>query len=313
MTRLLHLYAVACLCLMTYASVWAQPGEKTTVWIVTTDASPIYREVADTLRVEVERLNPVGIQWHVVAAKQFESATPVPRLIVTVGTGALAAVVTTVRVSEKSPPVLATLLPRVAFDREIARAPPKLQASAVLLDQPPARQAALIRAALPTAKRIGLLLGPESKPMLGPLQTALVTQGLTAHVEDVTQRGMFTALQNLLDDSDALLALADPAVFNSETVASILTAGYRRKVPLVAFSAAYVKAGALLAIYATPEQVARDGARIVGAVLAGAPLPAPATPSEFTIGINGVVARSLGLSLNEDELGRQIRREEGKP
>ncbi len=280
---------------------------------MTTDTSPIYHEVVDTLRTEVDRIHPANIEWLVVAAKQFESTTPAPRLIVTVGSGAFAAVISAARVGEKSPPVLATLLPRVAFDREIARAPPKLQASAVLLDQPPARQAALIRAALPTAKRIGLLLGPESKPMQNPLQAALGTQGLTAHVEDVTQRSMFAALQDLLDDSDALLALADPAVFNSETVASILTAGYRRKVPLIAFSAAYVKAGALLAIYATPEHVARDGARVVGAVLAGAPLPAPATPSEFTIGINRVVARSLGLSLNEDELRRQIRREEGKP
>jgi hypothetical protein len=298
---------------MTYASAWAQSGGKAAIWIVTTDASPIYREVAETLRVEVERLHPVGIEWLVVPAKEFESATSAPRLIVTVGSGAFAAVVTTARASEKSPPILATLLPRVAFDRDIARAPQKLQASAVLLDQPPARQAALIRAALPTAKRIGLLLGPESKPMLSSVQTALGTQGLATHAEDVTQQGMFAALQNLLDDSDALLALADPAVFNSETVASILTAGYRRKVPLIAFSAAYVKAGALLAIYATPEQVARDGARVVGTVLAGLPLPAPATSSEFTIGINAVVARSLGLSLNEDELRRQIRREEGKP
>lgn len=299
---------------MTYASAWAQPGGKAVIWLVTTDASPIYREVADTMRAEVERLHPAGIEWVVVAAKEFESATPpAPRLIVTVGSGAFAAVVTTLRAGEKSPPILATLLPRVAFDRDIARAPQRPQASAVLLDQPPARQAALIRAALPTAKRIGLLLGPESKPMQSSVQTALSAQGLASHVEDVTQRGMFAALQNLLDDSDALLALADPTVFNSETVASILTAGYRRKVPLIAFSAAYVKAGALLAIYATPEQVAHDGARVVGAVLAGLPLPAPATPSEFTIGINSVVARSLGLSLSEDELRRQMRREEGKP
>lgn len=307
---LLRRLVLAYLCLMTYGLAWAQ---RTTVWVVAADATPVYREVADALRAEIERTQPGSVEWVMVNPQQVELSAPAPRLIVTIGSGALAAVVAKTRPGESFSPILATLLPRAAFDRELARAPRKLNASAILLDQPPARQVTLIRTALPAAKRIGLLLGPESQASATAFRSAMTEQGLLPNVEDVTQRGWFAALQSLLDDSDALLAIADPAVFNSETLGNILTAGYRRKVPLIAFSPAYVRAGALLGLYATPAQVGRAGAESVRAVLAGAALPPPAAPREFAIDVNAAVARSLGFALNEDELRQRMRAGERQP
>lgn len=276
-----------------------------------TDSGPVYREVADTVRVEIERALPGAVQWVVVPAPQIDVSAPSPKMIITVGSGALAAVAALP--ADISAPVLATLLPRLAFDRELGRAAKKLIASAIVLDQPPARQAALIRAALPGARQVGLLLGPESRQMLLPLRSALHEHGFSVHAEDIGQRGMFAALQSILDDSDVVLAVADPAVFNSETIGAVLTAGYRRQVPLVAFSPAYVKAGSLLGLYATPSQVGRAAAEAVRTILAGAPLPIPAAPREFSIDLNAAVARSLGLSLREEEMRRRMGATERTP
>jgi putative ABC transport system substrate-binding protein len=301
-----RLVAVACLCLMTYASAWA---ENAVVTLVVPDSGAVYREVADVLKAEVGRLQPDRVQWHVVTPAQLESLAISPRMVVTIGSAALDAAAkhrAKVGAGETAPALLATLLPRLAFDRAIAQAPNRKNITAILLDQPVGRQAALIRAALPNVKRVGVLLGPESKSGAAALRNALADQGLIPQIEDISGRGLFAAVQDVLDQSDVLLAVADPAVFSGETISSILMAGYRRQVPLIGFSPSYVKSGALIGLYATPAQIARATANVVRDVLSGGPLPSPAVPLEFTVDINSAVARSLGLSLDEQDILKRM-------
>jgi ABC-type uncharacterized transport system substrate-binding protein len=107
-----------------------------------------------------------------------------------------------------------------------------------------------------------------------------------------------------------LLALPDPVVFNSQTAANILTAAYRRQVPLTGFSPAYVKAGALLALYSTPAQVGTRGGELLRQAMTGRPLLPPQSPREFVVAVNQNVARSLGLALDESQLGEQLRQKD---
>jgi len=67
---------------------------------------------------------------------------------------------------------------------------------------------------------------------------------------------LFSDLDELLIDSDVLLAVPDSEIYNSNSIRNILLSSYRRGIPLVGFSQAYVKAGALCAIFSTPEQLA---------------------------------------------------------
>jgi ABC-type uncharacterized transport system substrate-binding protein len=126
----------------------------------------------------------------------------------------------------------------------------------------------------------------------------------------VAQGGLFDALQSVLPDVGVLLALPDPSVFNSQTAANILTAAYRRQVPLVGFSPAYVKAGALLALYSTPAQVGARGGEVLRQALAGKVLPSPQWPREFVVAVNQDVARSLGFALDEARIGEQLRQKD---
>jgi len=83
----------------------------------------------------------------------------------------------------------------------------------------------------------------------------------------------------------------------------------RDKVPLVAFSPAYVRAGALLAIYSTPTQVGTQAARWVLDVLAQRTLPEQAmAPDDFEISVNLEVARVLNLPLDAGQLQLSLKR-----
>jgi ABC-type uncharacterized transport system substrate-binding protein len=81
---------------------------------------------------------------------------------------------------------------------------------------------------------------------------------------------------------------------------NILRTAFLSNVPLFAFSPAYVRAGALAAVYTTPNQVGRQAAEWLVRYLDGRTLPAIQSPREFEISVNRRVARALGLAMEED-------------
>jgi putative tryptophan/tyrosine transport system substrate-binding protein len=307
--RFITLLAIACLCLMTYGSAWS--AGPPVVWVALSEAGGAHAEAAEALRAEFERVQPGRVDWRVAHWSQFSSAKPEPQWVVAVGTTAQRGMQDLFATDSTPPPLLSMLVPRVAFERIADQKRVRAGSlSAVFLDQPPARQMELIRLALPAVRSVGILVGGESRADAAALDSAARERGLRLMTSPVGQSGLFPALQSLLTDAEVLLALPDPAVFNSQTAASILTAAYRRQVPLIGFSPAYVKAGALMAIYSTPAQVGVRGGELLRMGLPGKPLPAPQWPREFVVSINPDVARSLGLLLDGPQLAEQLRQRE---
>ena len=110
-------------------------------------------------------------------------------------------------------------------------------------------------------------------------------------------------LSELLADIDLLLTLPDPAVYNKRTIVSVLLSSYRQRVPVVGFSRAYVKAGALIALHSTPEQIGRQIAEALVHRLAHGRWPRAGIqhPNYFDVAINARVARSLGIRLPQPQ------------
>lgn len=208
---------------------------------------------------------------------------------------------------------LCMLLPRIAYDRivEGVRARGRLY-SVVLLDQPMSRQMALIRLALPERRRIAVLLGPETATMGNALAASARAQGLSMSLGQVDAPEELAAeLRKVLAEADVLLAIPDGAVYNGSTIQNILRSTFMKRVPLVAFSPSYVRAGALLALYSTPSQIGRQAGRTLRAALAGRELPPPQHPTEFEVGVNPHVARSLAIELDDGAaLAERLRRAE---
>ena len=175
--------------------------------------------------------------------------------------------------------------------------------SAIYLDQPLPRQLSLIRTILPRTDNVGILLGPSTQQQ-GPALSETARQlGFNPQLEYVgNERELVPGLRRTLNDSGVLLALPDPLVYNRETAQTILLTSYRHEKPVIGFSQAYVKAGALAAVFSSPAQIARQAAEIVREALSAQKimLPEAQYPKYFSVDANPQVARSLGLNFEEE-------------
>lgn len=287
---------------------WSRAAEAGVV-LVGSERGGAYDEAADALVAELGRFGAAGTGVTLMTADDLlRGAAPLaPRLIVTFGLEACRALIR----RDLRVPTLCTLLPRASFERLLADSgrKPSPQLSALYLNQPLARQLDLLRLALPQARRVGVLWGQESRAQAAELESLARSRGLTVVGADVTAGGsVYGPLKRILDESDLLLALADPQVFHGGSIQNILLTSFRRQVPMLAFSPAYVRAGALLAVYSSPEQIGRQAGVQVRRFLQGQPLGAPHFPQDFSVSVNEHVARSLGLDLDPQVLAERLRR-----
>ena len=193
-------------------------------------------------------------------------------------------------------------MPRQTFERLLNEAPrARRQLTALVLDQPPARLSAFIRHLLPGQTRIGILSSPETRLLLPALRQS--SGNLQFDSEDVDSDGaLLPALNNLLPRVGALLALPDAGIYRRDNIKSILITTYRQQRPVIAYSSAFVTAGALAALYSTPAQIGRQAAELIEQ--AGT-LPVIVYPAQFAIAINANVAQALGLNVTDEASLRQ--------
>ncbi len=232
------------------------------------------------------------------------------QLIVTVGTSAAQ------KVLEINPPipVLNTLIPRSSYVL-MASGSARGSVSSICLDQPLVRRFALAETILPHKKNIGVVLGPSTRNLESKLQTLASHKGIRVKVETMrSNQRLVGPLNRALEGSDAFLAIADPAVSNRRTVQNLLLTTYRQRVPVIAYSKAYVKAGALAAVYSTPHQIGTHAGEIVGGLVRTGnwSLPKPQFPKYFSVEINDQVAKSLGLRVPKAvDVKERIQRTQG--
>jgi len=277
------------------------------VVVAVSERSAFYEEAARAVQAELERTASADLVVLDLSALRVPRAVA-PRLVIALGTEACAAAV---RMAVAAP-VLCTLLPRASFERVLYDSGRRASAtlSAIYLNQSPSRQLDLVRLALPQVQRIGMLWGADNQGSRLQWEAAAHSRGLRIVSAAVApDEPVFNGLRRVLEEADLLLAVASPQIYNAQTIQNILLTSFRARVPMLAFSPAYVRAGALMAIYATATQLGRQAAGWARAVLQqGQPLPAPQYPVDFQIQVNEHVARSLGLQLDAASLSERLRR-----
>lgn len=169
----------------------------------------------------------------------------------------------------------------------------------LFVNQPLYRFVNLTQIAFPSIKTLGFMHGDVSAEHTGNLRQDAARKKI--QLNDVSLqpgRHLTKAMDKLMYGSDAVLVLPDPFLFNRRTVQSLLLASLRRKTPLIAYSESYVKAGALLALYSSPEQIGRQTAELVNCLTQGCGVESQKNyPRYFSVQVNNVVARQLGYKL----------------
>jgi ABC-type uncharacterized transport system substrate-binding protein len=280
------------------------------VVVVSVSFNAAYQEAASAVVSELKRkgISEKDVQLLTVSQLLGFPQKPVARLYVALGVEASELLAKT----EFKVPVLSALLPQSGFERILLQSgrKPSAQFSALYLNQALTRQVDLIQLAMPDAHKVGVMLGSVAHPSQQmALADAVKSRGLVlvSHVL-APEESIFTGLKSLLDESDVILALPDPQIYNSNSIQNILLSSFRAQIPMVAFSPAYVRAGALLAVYSTPGQIGKQAGEMVFEVLQGRPLSSPQYPGEFTISVNDQVARSLGFKLEAEVLSERLLR-----
>ncbi|MER2514441.1 MAG: ABC transporter substrate binding protein [Nitrosomonas ureae] len=270
------------------------------VLIMLSSSGGAYAEVADVLQAELQK-SSIKVSVSVIGQQTVEElSTHHPQLLVTVGTKAAQMAF---QISNARYPVISTLLPKTSFDNLLAtqRLSDAKRFTAIYIDQPIGRQLDLVRIVLGSGRRVSVVLGPESSRNLDQMVTAAESRGLTLVAERIERSSeLYPALQRLMSVSDAMVVVPDVQIANSETAQNLLLTSFRFRLPVVGYSAGYVKAGALMGVYTTPAQIGVEAGDLVRLVLKGNWPISPRFPRNFSVGINGHIARSLGLRLDTE-------------
>jgi len=217
------------------------------------------------------------------------------QILIAVGSSAMLAT------AQKPPaiPVLNVLVPQSSYLKAVKQNNRPLDTrrfSAIFVDQSWSRQFGLINVSMPSHPRVGILLGKESVEIIPALQSAAKESDIALNIETVAEDAdLLNALHKLLAISDAILAVPDARIYNRNNISSILLTSYRQQIPLFGFSASYVKAGALAAVYSLPSQISQQVAEIIATLPPNGNLPAPQFPKYFSVTTNPQVARSLNI------------------
>ncbi|MCJ8167772.1 ABC transporter substrate-binding protein [Atopomonas sediminilitoris] len=204
-------------------------------------------------------------------------------------------------------PALAMLISRQEASSVLQEQPPQL--TLLWREAPAMRQLRLGQLLMPRSNRVGLLYHQDNHAMVKALTQQANTIDLKLSSRAWNGQFPSSEVQRVLDDSQWLLALDDPRLFNAQTIKPLLLGAYRQQRVLIGPQAGYVQAGSLASTYSDQADWLQQLDELLN--LAADQRPRSAYARYFKVAINPQVARSLGISnADPDTLANQLRQGE---
>lgn len=290
--RLCRLLTSVLLCCL---SIVSQAGQ---LAIVVSSDEAAYKDFSSTLKSLLQ-----GSDWQLVwegTAEKFQKTPPSGvQLIIAAGTPAARVALD----RADGPSVITSLLTQSAYEAvRLQFAAYRAPVSALFLDQPSYRQIAFIKKLFPDNRIVSMAVSDANRRLLPRYLRSASQQYLTlnAIVAPASEPPLSTLEKMLATPDSVYLAVPDSALFSRDNIRPFLLTSYRYQRPVIAFSPAFVQAGALAALHSTPAQQATDLAQWLNRIRptsSSVPLPPPISPSRFSVSLNPHVARSLKVTL----------------
>jgi len=239
------------------------------------------------------------------AVGSMETTFRAADVIVTLGAGAAEAVFN----RKGSQPVIALLITDNMFsllaDEYFGSRSQALASgvSVVCLEQPVERSIKLAKLVMPAATNLGLMLGPSSSGRLSEIEGYVKASDMIPNLVSIKPSdNPILVIDPVINRSDVFIPLPDNRLINTATAKWILQLSYRYKVPVIAYSKTYLNAGALAAIYSSPDNVARQ----VSDLLMKNPMSSDYVgqvyqPAYFSVEFNDYVAENLNIRLRDEQ------------
>jgi ABC-type uncharacterized transport system substrate-binding protein len=278
------LMGLLCLCAL---SVAAEPPAQ--LLLLRSSADPPYNATRDAL------LASLGADWRIdeLAPGRLPDELAKDQRDLAVGIGSQAC--EQLHRALPTTPLLCLLLPRARYEGIIAKQTASAARSALFVDQPNTRQLRIARRLFPSLRRFAVLYSERPPELVG---TNLPPAEMLLQKID-NENNLVHQLRQLLPQVDAVLATPDKAIYNRNTLHSVLLTAYRARKPLIGYAKPYVTAGALMSLYTPPSVLGEEAARWLNRWQAGeAELPPASYPRGYTIAINSGIAAALQLPID---------------
>jgi ABC-type uncharacterized transport system substrate-binding protein len=265
-----------------------------------------YMEAVDGLRGGLGALLPSAVFIDVKSprseAEIAEAVRPSSqRLVITVGSEALAALA-----SRSADAAMISTMTMRGVEARPAAAPPRT--AAVHLDVPVGSLLTELKVMFPRRNRIAVIRNPEREASDPALPAWAKQQGFALQAADCSRaEDLVRIFLGLKGKADFVIVLPDSTLYNNTTVAPLIVASLENQLPIVAFSASFVRAGAAVGVYPDFRDIGAQTAGLALRLATASPaaqstLP-DETPRKLQVAVNQRVTRLLGLDYNQPKNG----------
>ncbi|HUI54050.1 MAG TPA: ABC transporter substrate binding protein [Bryobacteraceae bacterium] len=186
---------------------------------------------------------------------------------------------------------------------------PEAGAGRVDLEVPLAAELGAMRTLWPGHTRVGIIRHPAvSRYSAEVLETRARKEGfLPVVVECDGPAHLLKAVAALKGKADFVLCFPDPDLYNAVTIKPLVLAALEDRLPLVGFSPAFVRAGAVVGIYPDYREVGRQAAEMALHLARGEPR-GEESPRKIRVAVNQRITRLLGVEFRTDGLDVEVLR-----
>ncbi|MDH5545980.1 MAG: hypothetical protein OEZ43_10325 [Gammaproteobacteria bacterium] len=175
---------------------------------------------------------------------------------------------------------------------------PNLYLDAITLDQPIERVVDFAIRSLNSPGELGFLLGPSSIHLRQAIEAVLEQKNVKAYFSVIKdESNSAQELKKFLVQKVPVVAIPDSVAYSPRNAKWLLYMAYQQRVPVVGFSPAFIRAGAISAIYSTPEQILLQAADIFtnNIRLSSDKQGQSYDPKEFSVEYNDAIYKSLKI------------------
>lgn len=201
--------------------------------------------------------------------------------------------------------IIFTLIPSSLAKSIASRPCQATNCKTILIEQPVERYLQLFKYIFPGNKNLAVAITDNSPTETQKLIEISKKHNININIIKIDDDAIIArTLINNLNKNDVLLALPDPYIYNKNTAKSIILSSYHKNVPIIAYSKAFAKAGSLISLYSSLDDIAIKTAESIqkpyfknNNIM---------FPDEFSLEVNAAVAKSLNINVNNIEDVKRI-------
>jgi len=245
----------------------------------------------------VKSIQPVAPTTYLLKKSQStedlnrEIDTQGPHLILAVGDKAFSAV------SSRKEPIIFLLAPKAG---KLAKLPPNI--TGIRMAPCASEQLLEISTSLPKVKRVGTVFNPDKTGnMVEKAEKTAKDNGLELLASSTDNpRKVASLLDKMKGNIDAFWMLPDHSLINPVTLDLIILFSMENRIPVVTFASKYLRNGAAMAVFASPEDMGRQAADLSKKILTDGlgNNHVPEYAKRLKVMANKPILKKLGVEVN---------------